>query len=233
MLRKIKMTMFFGLLIAVFGLPSILRAQSLTGNTGLVTIPTARMQQDGTLSFGVSYFDKKNQQYFEGTKDILAAYVNLTLLPFLEVVMRVNRPINYQSDHYTVDRFPMVKLKLLNEKKYLPAIAFGINDFASTSEWQTVHFNATYLVLSKKVSVFDLHLGYAPIIMKALYYQLDGVFGGVAYTPHKSVNLYAEYDTRYVNAGIQYLFLKHFAVNLATINFNSLSAGINFKVFLK
>ena len=109
-----------GLLITV-----TTRAQSLTGNTGLATIPTARLQEDGTLSFGFSYFDKKHQQYFEGTKDFGAAYVNLTFLPFLEVVMRVNRPIPYHST-YTVDRFPMLKIRLLKEKKYLPAVAVGM-----------------------------------------------------------------------------------------------------------
>lgn len=208
------------------------RAQSLTGNTGLATIPTARFQEDGSLSFGFSYFDKKHQQYFESTKDFGAAYVNLTFLPFLEVVMRVNRPIPYHST-YTVDRFPMLKIRLLKEKKYFPAVAVGVSDFASTSSWGTVHFNATYLVVSKKFADFDFHLGYAPIIMKALYYQLDGVFGGVAFSPHQSVSLFAEYDTRYVNAGIQYHFLKHFSINLTTLNFDSYAAGINFKIFLK
>jgi hypothetical protein len=218
--------------MAILGVQSSVHGQSLSGNTGLVTIPSARMQEDGALSFGFSYFDKKHQQYFEGTKDFGAAYVNLTFLPFLEVVMRVNRPIPFHST-YTVDRFPMVRVRVLNEGKYLPAIALGINDFASTSSWGTVHFNATYLVMSKKIATFDFHLGYAPVIMKALYYQLDGLFGGIAYTPYKSVNLFAEYDTRYVNAGIQYLFLKHFSISLATINFDSYAAGMNFKVFLK
>lgn len=232
MLQITKIVLLLCLFITGLFITVATRAQSLTGNTGLATIPTARMQEDGTLSFGFSYFDKKHQQYFEGTKDFGAAYVNLTFLPFLEVVMRVNRPIPYHST-YTVDRFPMLKIRLLNEKKYLPAVAVGISDFASTSSWGTVHFNATYLVVTKKFADFDFHLGYAPIIMKALYYQLDGVFGGVAFAPHKSVRLFAEYDTRYVNAGIQYLFLKHFSINLTTLNFDSYAAGINFKVFLK
>jgi hypothetical protein len=230
--RSIPITYLYCFVLAFLGGLSSCYGQSLSGNTGLATIPTARMQEDGSLSFGFSYFDKKHQQYFEGTKDFGAAYVNLTFLPFLEVVLRVNRPIPFHST-YTVDRFPMVRLRVLNEKKYLPAVALGINDFASTSSWGTVHFNATYLVMSKKVAAFDFHLGYAPVIMKALYYQLDGLFGGIAYTPHKSVNLFAEYDTRYVNAGLQYLFLKHFSISLATINFDSYAAGMNFKIFLK
>jgi hypothetical protein len=207
-------------------------AQSLFGTTGLVTVPTARMQEDGTLSFGVSYFDKKNQQYFEGTKNLGVAYINFTFLPFIELVMRVNKALYYSADNYTVDRFPLIKIRLIKEREYWPAIAIGAHDFGSTSDWKTVHFNATYIVLSKKYHDFDLHLGYAPRIVKALYYQLDGPFGGIAYTPDKSIHLYAEYDTRYINAGLQYQFLKHFAVNLAAINFNSFSGGINYKVFL-
>ena len=207
-------------------------AQSLFGTTGLVTVPTARMQEDGTLSFGVSYFDKKNQQYFEGTKSFGVAYINFTFLPFVELVMRVNKPFYYHVDNYSVDRFPMIRIRLFKEKKYLPAIAIGVHDFASTSSWGTVHFNATYVVLSKKFADFDLHLGYAPRIMKALYHQLDGPFGGIDYTPIKTLHLYAEYDTRNINAGFQYQIMKHFAVNLAAINFNSLAAGINYKVFL-
>ncbi len=217
--------------LVAFFTPLPLRAQCLTGITGLVTIPTARMPQDGTLSMGVSYFDKKEQSYFEGTKNVGAAYVNLTFLPFLEVAFRVSRPLWYHST-YTVDRYPMVRLRLTKEKKYLPAITVGVHDFASTDNSNTVYFNATYIVLSKKFSDFDFHVGYAPSIMKALYHQLDGPFGGVAYAPHKSLHLYAEYDSKRVNAGFQYQFLKHFAINLAELNFDSYAAGINFKVLL-
>ena len=209
-----------------------MQAQSLSGTTGLVTIPTARMQEDGTLSFGTSYFDKKDQQYMEGKNDYVVAYVNITFLPFLELVYRVNKPLYYHVRNYTVDQTPMARLRLLKERKYLPAVVIGIHDIASTTGWNTVHFNATYLVLSKKISAFDLHLGYAPRIMKALYYQLDGPFGGVAYSPLTSLHLYAEYDSRYVNAGFQYLFLHHFSISLAALNFNSYAAGINYKIVL-
>lgn len=221
--------------IAISGIifPDICKSQSLTGVTGLVTIPTARMQKDGTLSFGISWFERKHQVYFDGTKDVGHAYINLTILPFLELVFRANRPLNYKTVHqYTVDRTPMVRLRLFNERKYLPSVVVGVHDFASTSSWGTVFFNATYLVLSKKLSDFDVHFGYAPRIMKAQDYQLDGLFGGVAYTPHKAINLFAEYDTKTINSGIEFQFLKHFGISLATINFDSFAAGMNYKVFL-
>ena len=232
MFSKRKIVVLAFLLFSGFLSPKAIRAQSLSGTTGLVTIPTARMQEDGTLNFGTSYFDKKDQQYFEGTKNYVAVYVSLTFLPFLELVYRVNKPLYYHVNNYTMDQTPMVRLRLLKEKKSLPAVVIGIHDIASTTGWNTVHFNATYLVLSKKISAFDSHLGYAPRIMKAFYYQLDGPFGGVAYSPLNSLHLYAEYDSRYVNAGFQYLFLNHFSISLAALNFNSYAAGINYKIVL-
>ena len=232
MLSKRKIFVLTFLLMAGLVLPTAIRAQSLSGTTGLATIPTARMQEDGTMSFGTSYFDKKDQQYFEGTKNYAVAYVSLTFLPFLELVYRVNKPLYYHVHNYTVDQSPMARLRLLKERKYLPAIVVGVHDLASTASWSTVHFNATYVVFSKKIDDFDLHLGYAPRIMKALYYQLDGPFGGVAYSPLTSFHLYAEYDSRYVNAGFQYLFLNHFSISLAALNFNSYAAGINYKIVL-
>ncbi|MCK9639536.1 MAG: YjbH domain-containing protein [Prolixibacteraceae bacterium] len=213
--------------------PAICKSQSLSGVTGLITIPTARMQKDGTLSFGISYFERKHQVYFDRTKDVGHAYINLTILPFLELVFRANRPLNYETfSKYTFDRTPMIRIRLLNERKYLPAILLGIHDFASTSSWGTVYFNATYLVLSKKSGDFDVHCGYAPRIMKASAYQLDGLFGGLAYSPHKAINLFAEYDTKTINSGVEFLFLKHFGISLATINFDSFAAGMNYKIFL-
>jgi hypothetical protein len=211
--------------------PKAARSQSLMGTTGLVTIPTARMQQDGTVSLGLSYFDKKHQQFFEGTSDIGMAYLNVTLLPFLELAMRLNNP--FPSDDFSVDRTPMVRLRLLKERKFLPAVVVGVHDLASTESTSTVHYNATYLVFSKQWKEFDFHLGYAPEIMKARYYQLSGVFGGVAYSPHRAIHFSAEYDTRHVNAGVELLLWKHLGINLGTINFDSWAAGVSFKACLQ
>lgn len=214
--------------------PDVLGAQNIMGTTGLVTIPTARMQNDGTLSAGISYIDRKHQEYFEGTKDIANAWINFTFLPFLELAVRLNRPLNYPYKTYTYsfDRTPMFRLRALKERKYIPAIVLGIHDMASTSNSGTVYFNATYIVLSKRLNDFDIHLGYAPPIMKARYYQLNGLFGGVSYIPHKNISLLAEYDTKTVNAGVHFEFFKHFGINLSTIKFDSFAAGMNCKVVL-
>lgn len=232
MSTPIKIIVFTVLLSTGFIVPDYSRAQSLNGATGLIIIPTARMQQDGALNIGASYFEKRNQEYMEGKYDFVSAYLNFTFLPFLELGIRLNKPLDYHEMDYIVDRVPLLRLRLLREGKLLPAVAVGIHDFASTSTWETVHFNATYVVLSKKISDFDFHLGYAPRIMKAEYYQLDGLFGGVSYTLHRNFDLYGEYDSKNINVGFQYRLVRHFAINLAAINFNSYALGINFQAKL-
>ena len=225
-------------LIALLGLtglgsPFSSLAQSLSGTTGLVTVPTARMQDDGNLSLGVSYFDKKYQDYSNRNYDFASAYANFTFLPFLEMAIRINTMKDPATHKLIgVDRVPMFRLRLLKEKKYLPALVVGVHDFASTNNDGTVYFNATYLVLSKKIRAFDFHLGYSPKIMEAHDYQMIGLFGGVTYSPLRSLDLFAEYDSRYINTGIQYLFLKHFSIHLASLNFDSyaLGAGCHFSL---
>lgn len=230
-LKRLTLTALLG--FAVLGSPLSSLAQSLSGTTGLATIPTARMQDDGNMSLGLSYFDKKYQDYSNKSYDFVSGYVNFTLLPFLELAVRINTMKDPTTHKLIgVDRVPMVRLRLLREKKYLPALVVGVHDFASTKNDGTVYFNTTYLVLSKKIHAFDFHLGYAPKIMEAHTYQMIGLFGGVAYSPLHSLDLYAEYDSRYINAGVQYLFLKHFSIHLASLNFDSyaLGAGVHFSL---
>jgi hypothetical protein len=189
------------------------------------------MQGDGDLSFGASFFGKKYQDYSKNQYDVASVYASVTFLPFLEIGLRVNRMLGFpKGRNYTVDRVPMVRLRVLKEGKHTPAVVLGIHDFfASFGGEEAIHFNATYAVFSKKVAAFDLHAGYAPALMSVNHYQLNGLFYGVAYSPLKSVQLQFENDSRYFNTGIRVGFLKFFAVSLATVNFNSLVGGFSFK----
>jgi hypothetical protein len=219
----------------LFLLPgSLVRAQNLMGTTGLVTIPTARMQEDGSLSFGVTYFDKKYQDYSNRMYDVGAVYSTINFLPFLEITLRINRMLDYPKNrNYTVDRVPMIRLRLLKEQKTFPAVTFGVHDFfAAFGGEKAKHYNATYLVMSKKLSRFDFHLGYAPELMDAGHYQLNGVFYGIDCALLKWVNLMGEYDTRYFNGGAAVRAGKHFQVNIGLMNGDSFAAGVNYRIRL-
>jgi hypothetical protein len=150
---------------------------SLNGQTGLVYMPDARVAPDGTLRFGVSYADP-----------YLSGWSSIALYPFLEVSGKFTRIQGVESGFEDYgdykDKEADFKLRLLPEGKYWPQVAFGMQDFFGTEI-----FGAQYLALSKQLGDFDFTLGYGDD-------RIDGVFGGLRYTPRAlpSLSFVAEYD---------------------------------------
>ena len=162
---------------------------SATGQTGLIQMPDGRVEPDGTLRIGVSHMAPYS-----------AAFGSVTLVPWLEVSARFTRiadvpgfgtpgaPADLDYGSYKDKAFGF-KLRLLEESEWLPALAFGRQDFHGTRA-----FGANYLAASKRIEAgslgaFDLALG-------AGDGRLDGAFGGVRwYQPWlDGVALVAEYD---------------------------------------
>lgn len=118
------------------------------GVTGLLQTPTARMQKQGHASVHVAHVDPYTQY-------------NLTLQPFdwLETAMRYTNinGVSYGAvspDQDYKDKSLDVKLRLLNESRWLPALAVGWRDPAGTSL-----FGGEYLVANKRYGDFDFSLG--------------------------------------------------------------------------
>lgn len=118
------------------------------GVTGLLQTPTARMNPAGTAGINISHV----QPY---------THYNLLMQPFeiLEVAMRYTNTdglsyglVSPDQDHK--DKSLDVKLKLLNEGRFLPALAVGWRDPMGTSI-----FGGEYLVANKRYGDFDLSLG--------------------------------------------------------------------------
>ena len=151
---------------------------SLTGQTGLIHMPDARIEDDGTLRLGVSNSDP----YF-------AMWGSVTMLPRLELSGRYtvidNVPV-FEGDGYGdyKDKAFDAKLLLLKESRYLPGVSMGTQDFLGTQL-----FSANFLALSKRVNNLDVTLGYGRK-------RIDGIFGGIRYRPLWNDNLgfVVEYD---------------------------------------
>ena len=111
------------------------------GTTGLIDIPTARMQQDGVLSVGAAY-DGQHQSYF-------ATY---QAFPWLEATFRYT---GFEQFSYW-DRNYAFKARVLEETQLLPQVAFGIQDLVGTGV-----FGSEYFVASKRVGSFDVTGGMA------------------------------------------------------------------------
>lgn len=216
--------------------------QSILGNTGMIRVPTAKFEEDGTLILGSSFFDKKFLSYSQYEFDAVTAYANLTFLPFLELGLRYTRQIN--RPEYTrlfADRMPFFKLRVLQETDKLPTVAIGMNDFlTSVKEGNARHFAAQYLVMTKTIEPenlpwqFQVSAGYGFRIGKAQNFDLAGVFGGVQIRHEKAkwVGVIMEYDARHWNTGLDFLFFKHLHLAAALRNMNTLEANLAYKIFL-
>ena len=117
------------------------------GTTGLITIPTARMMEDGHLSTTLS------------RNEVVDMY-NLTfqVMPRIEATFRYSifdprRDRNSARDKNR-DRSYALKVRVFNERQYLPELAVGIRDLLGTGVW-----SGEYLVASKRLYNFDATLG--------------------------------------------------------------------------
>lgn len=159
---------------------------SATGQTGLLSMPDARLAPDGTWRTGYSYL-----------KPYQALWTSLTALPWLEGSFRFTRimyvpafsgtPENptYGAEYGDYrDKSFDIKLRAFPERGWFPQISLGAQDLFGTEV-----FPAYYAVASKRIGEFDFTLGYGTD-------RLDGAFGGVRWSPAawKNWSLVAEYD---------------------------------------
>ena len=149
------------------------------GQTGIINMPTARIDDDGSLRFGLSQFSPYT-----------TFWSSLSLLPRLELGARYTSIENTigltVDDNYGTfkDKAFDAKLLLIDESTYVPAISVGSQDFLGTRV-----FDSQYVVMSKSVGSVDLSLGYGRA-------RIDGYFGGIEYQPAwaKDFSVVYEYD---------------------------------------
>ena len=154
---------------------------SITGQTGLLMMPDARMAPDGTWRTGYSFL-----------RPYHALWSSLTAMPWLEGGFRYTRvqyvpgfPDRPGTDYGDFkDKGFDAKLRVLPERGWWPQVAVGGQDVGGG----TGVFTAYYAVASKRIGEFDLTLGYGGD-------RIDGGFGGVRWSPQGSRwSLVAEYD---------------------------------------
>ncbi|HZM34853.1 MAG TPA: YjbH domain-containing protein [Burkholderiales bacterium] len=156
---------------------------SVSGQTGLISMPDARFAPEGTWRSGFSFL-----------RPYEALWSNVTVFPWLEGSFRFTRIYDVQAfpdrpdaadyGDYRDKSFD-AKVLLLPERGLWPAIALGAQDaFEGTSI-----FRAAYGVMSKRLGELDLTLGYGVD-------RLDGAFGGLRWSPSAlpGWSLVAEYD---------------------------------------
>ncbi len=126
-----------GLAVLVAGQVS---AQSLNtyGNVGVIDIPSAQSQPDGTVSFTYGGLGTSTGR----------ATINFQLAPMIEGSLRYSSIDGWDTAGVTrSDRQFDFKLTLLSETDTRPAVAIGIRDFLGSAV-----YSSEYIVASKEVS---------------------------------------------------------------------------------
>ena len=140
------------------------------GNTGILEIPNARFMSPASLRF-----------HYSSSYPIEYTSLTATPFPWLEATYRYaeikNRkygPVRYSGNQTLKDKGFDLKIRLLNEKDSLPAVAIGLRDIAGTGL-----FSSEYFVLTKKFGNFDITSG--------LGWGLLGTANNI-YNPLKGIN---------------------------------------------
>ena len=157
---------------------------SLIGQTGLIHMPDARIEDDGTLRLGISNSDPYS-----------AIWSSVTMLPRLELSARYTAikdvPAFVGTDFGDLkDKAFDAKLLLLKESRFMPDISVGTQDFLGTHL-----FSADFVTMTKRFYNMDLTLGYGKK-------RIDGLFGGMRYSPswNRNLGIVIEYDANdYLN----------------------------------
>lgn len=237
-------------------------SQYTNGVTGLLHMPNAEMQQDGTFMMGGNYLDKHNVPNMARWDNNFTYnyFINITFFHFMEVsyictlfraVHNGTLPESYWGKFTNQDRQFAVRLRLIKEGqwwKHMPSIVVGVNDpgtsaqgdgyyFGEASENHNGYFNRWYIAMTKHIETTYGQLGahVAYLYNKRTDYPLNGPAFGLNFRPmfHKNLNLIAEYDAKTFNIGAIYsLWSKHLNFVLELQKCKYISAGFVYKVNL-
>lgn len=236
------MYLFFFLFIFSFSA----KAQHSLGATGLLNIPSADMQADGTFMMGGNYLPTSltpdSWDYNTGNY-----FFNITLLPFIEITYRNTlidlKNSSEENDAWNQDRSVTLRLRLLKEKKWWPSLVIGSNDILTSKELNMFEdvsanrfFSMIYAVATKHWQFSGHDLGFTlggniPIYASG---SQNIVFAGVQYRPAfcKQASLMVEYDTKAFNFGASIKLFNHLTAHLFCYDGKAISGGLRYEIKL-
>ncbi len=135
---------------------------NVTGQSGLVYMPDARIAEEGTLRFGASNSDPYS-----------TLWSSVTLLPRVEFSARFTKYDGVPGDSNNPefgdyrDKAFDIKGVLLEESRYIPQLSIGAQDFTGTRVSK-----AEFFALGKRLGPVDLTVGYGTD-------RIAGAFGGL------------------------------------------------------
>ena len=231
------------ILIVLLLVGGVVSGQSVTGTSGLIHIPSARMLEDGQLVLGAAYIPKP---YFfrQGVNKNpgVTSYLTYQILPFAEIMFRytheLNVPVNNKTEYFP-DRMISLRLKILKEKKNIPALVFGLHDFSkltglSSNASVNSMYSANYFVISKKILTelieIDTSLGYAFDLLDNKTKDYRGVFYGVEIFKRdfNFISLVIEHNSKVTNTGFKINVISKFNLMFGFWNLEKPTFAFNY-----
>ncbi len=245
-------------LCLLFG--SKVMGQHTIGVTGLLHMPSAEMQRDGTLMIGGNFLSKENlpSDSYWGY-DSYNYYINITFFHRLEIAYICTLLQGKNNGYWpeqtwgkftNQDRHFAARLQVIKEGewwKYMPGLVLGVNDPTTGGAFDYTetavsgdsngYFNRWYIALTKHINTQAGELGIhaAYLYNKRTDYPLNGPAFGLNFRPafHKELNVIAEYDAKTINIGATYsLWSDHFNLLFELQQCKYISAGLVYKVNL-
>lgn len=209
-------------------------AQLTNGVTGLLHLPNADMQKDGTVIIGGNFLNKHNlpNNWWWGY-DTYNYFLNITFFDRIEIsyictLVKGQKDRGYWPEQTwgkftNQDRHFATRFQLIKEGewwKYFPSIVLGVNDPTTASQGDGTYygqvskdgngyFNRWYVAMSKHFQVkgvgeFGVHATY--LYNERTDYPLNGIGWGINLRPdfHRNLNLIMEHDTKTLNVGALY-----------------------------
>lgn len=218
-------------------------AQYWRGNTGLLTIPTADMQPDGTFMTGANYLPSDIVPFSVGFNNTMNYFLNITFFPFFE--MGYNCTLLQHADGTTgQDRIISVRFRPLKESKWLPAIVLGSGDILTTNQngnifestYENHYYDGYYAVATKHLNICNEQIGVSigyNYISQDIPFK-DGLFYGISYRPSfcRKGELMVDYNTNIVSIGAAIKLFNHLSINLFCYDFKAIVGGLRYEVKL-
>ena len=249
--------------LLLFGIEN--KAQQYTGMAGLIHTPSAEMEESGTAKIGGYFLNREftpDAFTFHGKYHTADYFLSLTPFSWVELAYTCTLQKNQRRDshshvvndgstrYYYQDRYFSIKIRILREGKWWPAIALGSNDPVGTvdgsgnssggteigdgkSQYFCNYFVAATKHFYRNEHELGIHLAYRKY-KRDYNRKWNGIVGGITYRPAFAKNLRAmvEYTGDDINIGADCLLWRYFFLQASLQNGKYFTGGLCFKINL-
>ncbi len=223
--------------------------QGLSGSSGLFNIPVAYFPEDRSAVVGAHFLHRDYASYKYRTDKTyqwhgLATFVTVAFLPRVEVQFRYTHLLGREissTTRYFPDRMLSLRFLALRERRYLPALALGLQDPTYLLGGAGGYYASNYAVASKTFRrgsfLLQSHLGYgfAPLEIGRRrppdYVPYEGLFGGMSlrWVRLPGAEGLLEHDSRHWNVGVKVLFFNRLQVLAGLHEGRAFSGGVSWR----